>query len=508
MTRAEREARIIELRQWIQDQNDEFRDEAFPADVQTQWDANNAELREHERVMGELEARDARLQEIARSSNDAGREAGDGGARYERGADGRRQGPALIRTMSEAEVYDLRDVRHSPLAPERTAGEIRERALRAIEVSHFPAAGRDQERVRDHVTGLIRRESTEDFNTGEVARRVLATGSPAYKRAFAKMLSSGLRGLGGMVQLAPEEARAVEAVRALAVGSGGAGGFAVPYQLDPTIIPTSNLSVNPLRRIASVETIAGTNEWRGLSSAGVSAAYAAEAAEASDNSPTFLQPTLTTVRAQAFVPVSIELTQDWGAIEEGLSVLINDAKDDLEATKFLSGTGTNEPFGLLVGATTTVATSAVATFAVADLYKAEEALGARFRTRAQWVAARGIYNKVRQFDTAGGANLWVYLPQGLANDQAGGNTGAELIGYAANELSTMVSTTTTASKIMVIGDFRYYKIVDRIGMDIEVIPHLFGATNRFPTGQRGFYAYWRNTAKVIDANAFRVLTVA
>ena len=261
-------------------------------------------------------------------------------------------------------------------------------------------------------------------------------------------------------------------------------------------------------RIGSVETIAGTNEWRGLTSAGVSAAYAAEATEASDNSPTFAQPTITAVRAQAFVPVSMELTQDWGQIEASLSVLIQDAKDDLEATKFLSGTGTNEPFGLLTGATTTTASTSVATFAVADLYKVEEALGARFRTRAQWVGARCTYNKVRQFDTAGGANLWVYLPQGLNNDQMGGNTGAQLIGYDANELSTMVSTTTTASKILVLGDFRYYKIIDRIGMDIEVIPHLFGATNRFPTGQRGFYAYWRNNAKVLDANAFRVLTIA
>jgi predicted phage gp36 major capsid-like protein len=42
-------------------------------------------------------------------------------------------------------------------------------------------------------------------------------------------------------------------------------------------------------------------------------------------------------------------------------------------------------------------------------------------------------------------------------------------------------------------------------MDIEVIPHLFGATNRFPTGQRGFYAFWRNNANVLSANAFRVL---
>jgi predicted phage gp36 major capsid-like protein len=53
---------------------------------------------------------------------------------------------------------------------------------------------------------------------------------------------------------------------------------------------------------------------------------------------------------------------------------------------------------------------------VSDVYKTEEALGPRFRPRAQWVANRFIYNKVRQFDTAGGAALWMQLGRGLANN--------------------------------------------------------------------------------------------
>jgi HK97 family phage major capsid protein len=59
---------------------------------------------------------------------------------------------------------------------------------------------------------------------------------------------------------------------------------------------------------------------------------------------------------------------------------------------------------------------------------------------------------------------------------------------------------------MIVGDFSGgYLIVDRIGMEIELIPHLFGATNRYPTGQRGLWALWRNSAKVLDANRFRFL---
>jgi HK97 family phage major capsid protein len=40
-----------------------------------------------------------------------------------------------------------------------------------------------------------------------------------------------------------------------------------------------------------------------------------------------------------------------------LSALLRDAKNVLEATKFLTGSGTNEPFGILTGATELVETA-------------------------------------------------------------------------------------------------------------------------------------------------------
>ena len=67
---------------------------------------------------------------------------------------------------------------------------------------------------------------------------------------------------------------------------------------------------------------------------------------------------------------------------------------------------------------------------------------------------------------------------------------------------------TTGQLIAVFGDFRYYVIAERLGLTLEVIPHLFDVTNNMPTGQRGLYAYWRNGAKVVDANAFRTLKLA
>lgn len=191
--------------------------------------------------------------------------------------------------------------------------------------------------------------------------------------------------------------------------------------------------------------------------------------------------------------------------------LLADAKDDEEATSFATGTGTPPaPFGVLTGATGTTAASTGLTITAANLKALEVALAPRWRPRAQFVANRAMYHVISGLDTQGGANLWVRIGDGLRNSPASaggnGNTGYSLLGYPANELSSMSATIVNNTKIMLLGDFSMFKIVDRVGMQIDLIPHLFGGTNRYPTGQRGLYAYWRNGSKVLDANAFRALT--
>ena len=57
--------------------------------------------------------------------------------------------------------------------------------------------------------------------------------------------------------------------------------------------------------------------------------------------------------------------------------------------------------------------------------------------------------------------------------------------------------------IAVFGDFDRYVIADRVGMQVELMPHLFGA-NRRPTGQRGWHAHYRTGANVVDTGAFRM----
>lgn len=219
--------------------------------------------------------------------------------------------------------------------------EDREAGLRALERMQLSAE------AGDRLDDLIRRD-----RAGIDSRYIAAVSDPHYERAFWKRI---LRPDTAHQEFDQDEAKAVRvasevhAERAMAEGVGSTGGFGVPYALDPTIMLSSSGSQSPLRELATVTTIT-TRTWQGVSSEGVTAAFSAEATEASDDSPTLAQPTINAEKWQAFVPFSIELGQDYDSLQEELGRLFADARDELEASKFTSGAGSasNEPQGLTI----------------------------------------------------------------------------------------------------------------------------------------------------------------
>lgn len=466
-------ARLTEIRDRLTELDKEFEGQVMPDAERGEFKTLIDERKELDKLDEELRVRRELIAEQADKPNS--REAGFNVPKQRvRGED----------------IYDLSTVRASVSNPSEAANEMRDRAKRAIEAGHFASktisreeAQTNAERLLDHV----------DDAQGSLARRFLETGSPTYARAFGKYLAGQ--------PLNDSEQRALST-------TGAGGGYAIPFTLDPTVIHTSSHSVNPWRAISRVVQVT-TNNWHGVSSAGVSASYAGEAAEVADGTPTLVQPSIQVEKAHAFVPFSIEIGEDWSGLQMEITSMIQDGKDDLEATKFAfgAGHGSTEPKGVLIGGTATLTTAAGTAVAVADIYATETALPPRHRPNAQWVANRAIYNRVRQFDTSGGAQLWTEnLQRGLANNgPTPGNTGYNLLGYPTNECSTMGTSILTGGTIAVFGDFSKFVIVDRIGMNVEVIPHLFATANNLPSGSRGIYAYWRNSSDVTDPLAFRKL---
>lgn len=482
-------AELEVLTKQISELQAEYEDREFPDDVLDRWNRLNTTVDDYKKRI-ELEQRKARMVELT-AIGDA-----EGSVEREDSFSLRRAG------AYQGDPFDLSTIERDVSDPEKEGGQYRDRAKGVIESqATFRQPNTNQDDAKQKAIRMLEEIDSED---GKIARHMLVTGSPNYKRAFGKYLKGSF--------LSSDEGRALELSRGMSL-TGSAGGFAVPFDIDPTVIPTSNLAVNPFRSIASVHQV-NVDEWRGVSSGAVVAAYGAELAPASDNAPTLAQPIISTEKAVSFIPFSIEVGQDWGSLQSEMAKLLQDAKDTLEATKFVLGTGTNEPFGVITGATTLYTAASSTALAVADLYGLEVALPPRFRANASLVFNRAVAQKIRGFDSGTGAgsgsNIWVdNLRLGLAdNVPTGGGYNTTVLGFPAYESSAMSSTFTTGQKLAVLGDFSYYKIIDRIGMNIETIPHMFDVTNNMPTGQRGLYCYWRNGAKVLDANAFVTLRLA
>ena len=477
-------AEIKEKKERVEAINVEYAGARFSDEARDEWNLLNSEIDELEATVAELDAREERIAE------NAGKERA-----VEKVEHFNTRRPGVV---SGEDIYDLSTVNRSWGNPSVEGKELKDRAMRAIEMADFPVYSLDDADQKRNVERLVRTKDSED---GKLSAYLLLTGSAEYKRAFTKALSGAPR--------SPREDDLLYRAMSLTTTSGG---FAVPFVLDPTVIQTGSGAINPYRTVSDVQTIA-VDEWRGVSSAGITATFQAEASAVTDASPTLAQPTVSTEMARAFVPFSIEIGMDWGNFASEMGQMFADSKDVLEATKFATGTGTNEPFGVITGATTVFTASNTNSLVVADIYGVHNALGPRFRQRAAWTLNNAVADRIRQLDTAGGANLWVQNLQlrsaAIPNGFTDGRMGADLLGKPAYEATGQSGTFTTGQLIGVIGDFSYYKIRDRVGMTVETIPHIFGAAQgNLPTGQRGLFAYWRVGAKVADANAFRTLKLA
>lgn len=383
--------------------------------------------------------------------------------------------------------WDLSEMRTFSRSKGEVAQELRSRALSAIEQMSGAS-----DSVREAGTNIIER-----FDDGEsrIARMCLATSSPEYLRAWAKMAMNK----GHMVSA--DEQRALERAMSL---TDNEGGYLVPFQLDPTVIITSDGSRNQIRQVAR-QVVATGDVWNGVSSGAVSWSWDAEEAEVSDDATTFAQPTVPIYKAAGFVPISLEALQDEANVTMEVARLLAFGRDVLESAAFATGAGSTEPTGIVTaldGTASEVDAATDDTFAIGDVYTLDSELPARYRANAAWLANRGIYNLIRQFDTSGGAGLW---------ERIGADQPPLLLGRPALESEDMTGTITTtgavSNNILVYGDFENYVIADRVGMTIEFIPHLFHTTSNRPSGQRGWYAYYRVGADSVNDGAFRMLDV-
>lgn len=473
MTLAELKARLAEIEARQMELAEETRDASLTDEQTTEWDGLKTELTDVRSKIEGIEERASFLKTVVKADP----------KKTERGSD--KGAPTVI--VKQDDIYDLGELRSMAYSGDDFLAKVTDNAKRAIDNASYGVRGKEE--AQERVSELL---EDSDNEARDLAKRLLLTGAPEYARAFGKIMKHGSDAM-----CTNEERAAL--IRAQALGTDNAGGYAVPFQLDPTVILTNAGTVNPIRQLARVETIVG-KQWQGVTSAGATVSRGAEAATAPDSSITLAQPVVSTNRVQGFVPFSIEIDLSWSALQREITAVLVDAKNR-EEDSFITGDGTGvNPEGIFGVATSDFTTATAATFVLADLYNYVASLPARWEDNASFLSHKSIYNLIRQFDTAGGAALWAHLGDG---------TPARLLDFPTYRTSASPSAVAASAKIALFGDFKQMLIVDRIGMSVELVPHLIdvaGGNNR-PTGQRGVYAVWMNNSKVLVPSAFKRLVV-
>ena len=386
-------------------------------------------------------------------------------------------GPEVMRRVDP--FADLDAVRNGMVPP----NQVRSRAKAAVEQytkrSDFFALN------DDGANEVLRKleKMGEQFGTS-FARQLLSTGSPEYLAAFQSYLN---------------DPTGYQSRAALSLTAAN-GGYLVPFTLDPTIILTNNGVVNPYRENAQIKTTT-TNDWNGVTSAGVTAEWTAEGIEAADATPTVGPLKITPQKADAYLFGSYEVLGDSDFASQ-MPALLADAKDRLEESAFAVGTGTLQPKGIVPAGTVVAAAAGTAATGptAASVYTLQASLPARWRgpaARNVWLANLTTINALRNVPKFSGST------QSIVDDSGSVPT---LLGKPLLESTSITGAFANGNKVLVYADMRQYYIVDRVGMSVVYDPIVLGA-NRRPTGQGAWYAFWRVGADVSTSAAVRVLSL-
>ena len=470
-TRDEKVARVGEIERELQTLDAQF-DGKMPDEPQARWDAYVAEKKA---LLEAVDAVDSRKREMTQEWTDRGKNLTDGYSP-----------PAVnvIKTRDLTSIYDVQRARRESRNEAQFAQTIRDNAMRSVEGASFGNARFPKQSGQSDMAALL--DGKDQCEPAEVSKRVLYTGNPAYRRAYRKYLFDQT--------MTAEEQAAFEETRAALVTLSN---VAVPYDLDTTMAINTAGSVNPYREAFRVVKTT-SNDWRPMVSSGMTAVYIGEAVAVTEGAPAFTAPTRLLQKAHTVAKFSTEIQSDYPGLEAELAREIADAKDILESVQFTTGAGTTVyPQGIFTFWTANfLDTTTTLVIVPADLYKLEAWLGPRYRANSVWLGSPYFYSLVRGIDTAGGAGLWVdNLTQGgaVGNTENNGRLGS-LLGHPAYEVGGLPATMATTEKVAGLFNRERFVVIDRIGMNLEVIPNFVDTTTGYPTGERMVYAWWRNTS--------------
>jgi HK97 family phage major capsid protein len=189
-----------------------------------------------------------------------------------------------------------------------------------------------------------------------------------------------------------------------------------------------------------------------------------------------------------------------------MSMLLGQGFLDLVARGTMVGSGSACPTGIftsLANNTTNpahVVVTTVGALGAVDVRAAWSSLPERYRPRATWVMNPSVLSKVSAFGN--GLALSDYTVN-LLQDGTSAIAGRPVV---ISDYAPAFTGTTGAENFCCLGDFSRFLVVQRAGMQVELIQNLFDQVTGRPNGERGWFATARHGHDVVDENGFRLLS--
>jgi HK97 family phage major capsid protein len=281
-------------------------------------------------------------------------------------------------------------------------------------------------------------------------------------------------------------------------GNNANGDYLVPVRVDGEIVALAPLE-SAMRKLALV--IPTTMDiklpaqlTKTVASAKSESSTVTDQAFTASN-PTFTQVTLASHMAGTYVPVSFELAQDVPALQAFLNADILRGIQNWEESKFINGSGSGEPMGILNGATA-FETAALSIDSILDL---EASLPAAYYANASFLMHRktGVTLKKAQLAANQFQNFWSTNPDGTS----------VLDGYPvvySSQMPVYVASPAVTGAVA-FGDFKTCAAIgDRGGSNVSIkVLDQINALN----GVIQVLGYRRTDQRVRVAEAVQILTI-
>lgn len=287
------------------------------------------------------------------------------------------------------------------------------------------------------------------------------------------------------------------ATNALKTGSDPDGGYLVPDEFEKQLIQKLQ-EANIMRSISHViQTNNGEHKIPVVASEGTAAWLDEEAAYTESNTQ-FSQVSLSAHKLGTLIKVSEELLND--SAFDLMSYLAGEFGRRLgnaEEKAFLTGTGTNQPTGILndtngASAGSTAAKADVLTFD--DLIDLFYSLKTPYRQNAVFLMSDDTVKNIRKLKDKNDQYIWQPSTQAGQPDR---------ILNRPVYTSPYMPTLAASAKPILFGDFNYYWIADLQGRTFKRLNELYAVN-----GQVGFLGSQRVDAKLILPEAVKTLSMA